>query len=246
MSETPVATTPRLIAVADHGVLVKFEGGIDIALNRRVIALACSLRQHAPIGVGPVIPTYQAVLVHYDAAIQSHGAVCDWIAGLWNAPTPITTRHRRWRVPVCYGGDFGMDLAEVARTKGLSEMEVIALHCAPTYHVFMVGFAPGLAYLGPLPESLQIPRRKTPRVSTPAGSVNIGGAQALIASVPGPSGWHLLGRTPAKSFDPQRHQSFLFEQGDEICFVPITPKEFQSLDVHARRNGWVPEWEWSE
>jgi KipI family sensor histidine kinase inhibitor len=246
VTELLVATSPRLVAVGDHGILVKFDGGIDIVLNRKVIALACSLRQNAPRGVGPIIPTYNALLVHYDSAFVSHNSVCEWIAGLWNDTRQVATRHRRWQIPVCYGGDFGIDLTAVAEIKGLLETEVVALHCAVQYHVYMVGFAPGLAYLGPLSEQLHIPRRRTPRVNTPAGSVNIGGEQALIASIPGPSGWHLLGRTPAKSFDPVRSQPFLFEPGDEVCFKAITPAEFHRLDAHACRNGWMPEWEWSK
>src|SRR5690554_5242391 len=128
MSTMQQSTSPRFIPVADHGVLVEFDGGIETALNKRVARLARTLQRCLPNGVGPVVPTYRSLLIHYDAGVQTQAAVCDWLRGVLADAEPAPLRCRRWRIPVCYGGDYGMDLEAVARYHALSPDDVIALH----------------------------------------------------------------------------------------------------------------------
>jgi KipI family sensor histidine kinase inhibitor len=150
---------------------------------------------------------------------------------------------RRWTLPVAYGGAHGLDLEDVARAHGLTTDEVIALHSGAEYRVYMIGFSPGLAYLGGLPEPLHTPRRTSPRLRVPASSVSIGGIQAAVFSVEIPSGWHLLGRTPERMFDLRRTQPFLLGAGDRVRFRPISPAEYERLAALAERGEIVAECE---
>ena len=137
-------------------------------------------------------------------------------------------------IPVCYGGDYGPDLAFVAQHAGLSEREVIRRHTAPKYRIYMLGFLPGFPYLGGLDPALFTPRLQNPRTAIPAGSVGIGGQQTGIYPVASPGGWQLIGRTPLKLFDPDR--PLRYAAGDRIRFAAITPQQFETL---AQKEGTV-------
>jgi biotin-dependent carboxylase-like uncharacterized protein len=139
-------------------------------------------------------------------------------------------------LPVAYGGEYGPDLPAVAGRLGLSEAEVVRLHADATYRVYMIGFAPGYSYLGELPARLELPRLSTPREHVPAGSVAIAGRQTGVYSVATPGGWHLLGRTPVRLFDPEREPPCYLAPGDRVRFVPITAAEFEA-QVAVERSG---------
>jgi inhibitor of KinA len=129
-------------------------------------------------------------------------------------------------VPVCYGGDLGPDLGDVARQAGCSQEQVIRLHTSRQYRVFVVGFVPGFAYMGPVDSRLALPRRSTPRTRVPAGSVAIAAGQTGIYPMETPGGWHLIGRTAIRPFDESRAAPALFHPGDRVSFRPIPREEF--------------------
>jgi inhibitor of KinA len=131
------------------------------------------------------------------------------------------------RIPVCYGGDHGPDLAAVAAFAGLSEAEVIRLHAEATYHVFMLGFVPGFAYMGIVNERIAMARHSTPRVRVPAGTVAIAGIQTGIYPAETPGGWQLIGRTPLKPFDGLRAEPFLVAPGDAVQFYAIDRDQYE-------------------
>ncbi len=138
---------------------------------------------------------------------------------------------RRVEIPVCYGGELGPDLDDVARTHGLAPEEVIRLHADADYLVYMIGFMPGFAYLGGLPERIATPRRKTPRTAVPAGTVGIGGRQTGVYPLVSPGGWNLIGRTPVKIFDIKRDEPTLLSTGDRVRFRPISRSEFDEASA---------------
>jgi KipI family sensor histidine kinase inhibitor len=140
---------------------------------------------------------------------------------------------RRWRVPVVYGGAFGIDLEDVARARGLSTDEVVRLHTGGDYYVAMLGFLPGFAYLAGLDPKLATPRRHEPRMVTPSGTISIGGVQAGIQCLESPTGWHLLGRTPVRTYHPNREPVFLMEPGDAVTFYAVDSSEWDALDAAA-------------
>jgi inhibitor of KinA len=145
------------------------------------------------------------------------------IAEADSAPVPES---RLVEIPVCYGGEFGPDLEDVARHSELRPDEVIRLHSSAEYFAYFLGFMPGFAYLGGLPDSIATPRHATPRTRVAAGSVGIGGNQTGVYPLPSPGGWRLIGRTPAVLFSPERNPPALLEMGDLVKFVPITREEF--------------------
>lgn len=228
---------PRIVAAGDRSLLVEFADRIDAQTNARVLALARALRaqRRTTSGLLAVVPAYRSLSVSFEPLQLGHDAVRALIARcLETSAHAPATPPRRWHVPVCYGGAYGVDLLALADHHQIDPAQLIARHSAPVYRVYMVGFLPGFAYLGGLDAGLHTPRRAMPRAHTPAGSVNIGGQQTAIASVPGPSGWHLIGRTPWRSFDLRHADPFLFEAGDEIVFTPIDEAEFERIDAcHA-------------
>ena len=129
-------------------------------------------------------------------------------------------------VPVCYGGDLGPDLGDVAAFAGCSESDVIAAHTGRDYRVYMVGFVPGFAYMAEVEPRIAAPRRSTPRTAVPAGSVAIAGGQTGIYPAATPGGWNIIGRTTVQPYDPERTEPFLFKSGDRVRFRPVSDSEF--------------------
>lgn len=226
-------TAPRLLNCGDSALSVDFGNVIDPAVNARVMALDRALTAAAVPGVIDCVPTYRALMVHFDPLTTDHAALCALILDLAAQEASAQAPARRWRVPVVYGGAQGIDLPDLAAHAGLSEAAVVQTHAAPVYRVMMIGFMPGFAYLGGLPAALARPRRDVPRPQVPAGSVSIGGAQTAIGSVACPSGWHLIGRTPVRSFDPARDPPCLFGPGDEIVLTPLPPAAWDALETRA-------------
>ena len=132
-------------------------------------------------------------------------------------------------MPVCYSGEFGPDLADVAAFGGITEAETVRLHTSRTYRVFMLGFSPGFTYMGSVDGRIAAPRLSAPRVRVPAGSVGIAGVQTGIYPAPTPGGWQIVGRTPLKPFDLERPEPFLFKPGDAVQFYAIEPSEYARL-----------------
>ncbi|MFP5077790.1 5-oxoprolinase subunit PxpB [Rhizobium sp. YIM 134829] len=242
MSET-ATRFPRILPCGDSALLVEFSDRIDEAINRRVVALARALAAHAPAGLQELVPTYRSLLVTYDPAILRGWALTERIESLIEAGLPETEATRRITVPVLYGGAAGIDLEEMAAAKGMTPEALIALHSSAAYRVYMIGFAPGFAYLGGLPEALHMPRLAVPRQRVEAGAIGIGGQQASINSVPAPSGWRYIGRTPLRLFDPARAEPFLLRAGDAVRFRAIDAAEAEHLDAAVARGEAIAEWE---
>jgi KipI family sensor histidine kinase inhibitor len=224
---------PRLLPCGDAAVSVEFGTGIDPATSARVLALDAALNAGRLSGLIETVPTYRSLMVQFDPLLFDYQAFEQHVREL--APTLDATPKpgRRWRVPVVYGGSFGIDLDAVAERRGLSPAEVVARHSGAVYRVYMIGFMPGFTYLGGLDPSLATSRRTDPRPMTPAGVISIGGIQALIAGQAMPSGWHILGRTPVRTFMPEREPAFLMAPGDEVVFAAIDPDRWDMLDRAA-------------
>lgn len=224
---------PKVLCAGDQALTVEFSDRIDAEVNARVIAFAEALRAEPEAGVREVVPSYRSLLVLYDPEIARGAALAERLGRRAAAIGDAGGEARLWRVPMRFGGSAGLDFEEMARMKGLAADELVAVFTEPEYRVYMIGFAPGFAYLGGLPERLHTPRLPTPRQRLEAGAIGIGGAQANINSVPGPSGWRFLGRTPVRLFDPARPQPFLFRAGDAVRFFPIGEAEARDLDAAA-------------
>jgi KipI family sensor histidine kinase inhibitor len=232
---------PRILPSGDAAITVEFSRSIDAEANRRVLALDRTLAR-APIdGVTETVPTYRSLLVHYDPAVVGFDALGGQLALLGRQPAPPPTATRRWKIPVAYGGDNGIDLEDVARILGITPEDVVARHTAGDYRVAMIGFTPGWSYLSGLIDSMHMPRRQSPRVLTPAGTISIGGTQAGVQCLAGPSGWHLLGRTAVRTYQLHREPVFLLEPGDAITFAAVDEKTFAEQERAAEAGEFVAE-----
>jgi KipI family sensor histidine kinase inhibitor len=203
----------RTHPLGDAALLAELGTRLDTALNTRAIALANALKKRRD--VRQAVAGYASVTVHFDPDQTTHNALAAAIKRLASKRPPMAEPGRLHRIPVTYDGP---DLEAVAAILGLSPAQVAEIHARPIYRVFLVGFVPGWAYLGPLPEELQLPRRHVPRTRVPAGSVAIAGRQSGIYPLPTPGGWHLIGRTSVKLFLPDADPPCLFRAGDRVKF----------------------------
>ncbi len=236
MSELPV-----LRSCGDSAISVDFGDRIDPALTARVMALDRALEARKLAGIVEAVPSYRALMVHFNPLVADIALVEQTLLELAAMPEGSAAQGRLWRVPVVFGGDFGIDLEAVAERADLAPAALVEAFVAEEYTVAMVGFLPGFCYLTGLPQALATPRRAGPRARIPASSVAVGGAQAALGSIAGPSGWHLLGRTPVRPFLPGREPVFLFGPGDRLRFDPIAPDDWGRLDSAADAGAWIAE-----
>ncbi|HRD75264.1 MAG TPA: 5-oxoprolinase subunit PxpB [Hyphomicrobiaceae bacterium] len=230
--------TAALLTLGDQAVGVEFGDTVDPVLSGKVLALDAAILAGVKAGtLGPgiveTVPTYRSIAVHVDPFVADIDALATAVLEMARSIEPLVAAARRWRVPVVYGGDYGIDLDATAARLGMSAAELIERHSAPVYRCYMIGFLPGFAYLGGADPRIAIPRRDSPRLKTPAGTISIGGIQAGIQSVEAPSGWHLLGTTPVRNFMHGRDPAFLVCAGDEVEFYPIAASEFEGLSRRA-------------
>lgn len=223
---------PTMLPCGDRAFIVQLGDRISASVNKRIIRLAEVLEHAALPGLEELVPTYRSLLLRYDPERVRGTQLAQQVLTLCAELQDGTTSDRLVVVPVVYGGQVGQDLAELAKAKNLSEAEVVALHTQAEYRVYMIGFAPGFAYLGGLPEALHMPRLLQPRQLVREGGIGIGGQQASVNSVTGPSGWRFIGWTPLRAFDPGRAEPFLLRAGDRVRFRSVSPEEGAEL---ARR-----------
>ena len=219
----------RFLSAGDRALVVEFGDRIERALSDDVIRLDASLRSSRLPGVVETVPTFRSLMVHYDPVATTCADLERAIASLLDRPPDPRATTTLWRVPVCYEGSFAPDLGEVAKRTGLAPSEVVARHSGTRYHVYMLGFLPGFPYMGDLPHELALPRRADPRLRVPAGSVSIATTLTAIYPYESPGGWHLIGVTPIRLFDPARPRPALLEPGDKVQFEPIDPVSFASI-----------------
>lgn len=219
-----------------------FGDGISEALYRRVRALASSLQADPPEGVVELIPAYNSLLVVYDSRAIAYENLAGIVRDRAHRSAEASPGPSRVaRIPVCYESPHAPDLEDVARHAGLSPGEVVSIHSAGLYLVYMLGFTPGFPYLGGLDDRIAAPRRATPRTRIPAGSVGIADRQTGIYPQASPGGWNLIGRTPAILFDPARTPPALLSAGLYLRFTPISAAEFEDLSAAAAADRWRPE-----
>ena len=211
----------------------EFSAKLDPEVNEALQAIAEALRARSPEWVREVVPALTGIALHFD---PRHPALPDEpvaaIAALVDeclAAAPSRGARAPLEVPVCYEPEFALDVVEVAERSGVAPEEISRRHSALEHRVLMVGFSPGLPYLGGLDPALAVPRRATPRIRVPAGSVAIANLQTTVYPFETPGGWSVIGRTPLVLFDPAREPPTVFAPGDRVRFVPISRSEYARL-----------------
>jgi inhibitor of KinA len=224
-----MSALPRFTPVAEHALLIQLGEDIGEDAARAVLSLDRALADTPPVGLVEVVPALVNMLVEFDPVVTDHEAMHGAITALLDHTTdhaPDVTTHE---VAVCYDPDLGPDLSAVALAKGMSEEAVIAAHLAGDYRVGMYGFAPGYAYLTGLTPAIEVPRKQTAVRDVPAGSVIIAGPQCLVTTLKAPTGWSILGASPARILTGDAAHPFLFNVGDRIRFARVDRKTFEEM-----------------
>lgn len=205
--------------LGDSAITITLGEGISEALSDEVVAEARAITDSRIAGVTDVVASYASVTVHYDPLRVGYADVRSRLLSLARKDRPRDAERDAVQhvIPVRYNGE---DLDDVAQRAHISTREVMEIHSGATYRVYVIGFVPGFAYLGILDPRLALPRRESPRKRVPAGSVAIAEAQTGIYPTETPGGWHLIGTTDVKMFDPSRKEPTLFSVGDRVRFEP--------------------------
>lgn len=208
-----------IVPLGDSALTIGFRSDMIGTLSDLIVTEASSIERSQIPGITDVVASYESITVHYDPLrigysdlklrLGSRAATAESVIHTGNQKTH--------RIPVTYDGE---DLDEVAKRTGLTIREVITIHSAQTYRVLVIGFVPGFAYLGQLDPRLVLPRRESPRKQVPAGSVAIAEAQTAVYPSATPGGWHLIGTSPAKLFDPDNERPARLSVGDQVEFIP--------------------------
>ena len=225
------------------GLLVEFGDALDDRINNAVHAFDARLRREQISGISETAPTIRSVLVRFDP-LETPPEILrtklseilqerDWLA------SPPPENRTLWRIPTLYGGAEGPDMSEVAELLSMSEDAAIEQHSSTRQRVYMLGFAPGFTYLGPLPEAWNLPRLTEVKPEIPPGSICVAVRQTVLCSTTIPTGWHLIARTPFRSFHVDRDPAFLLDAGDEVIFEAIDKSLYDRLSETASKGGFV-------
>ena len=221
---------PRFLSGGDEALFVEFGDEISPKLNRRVRNLKLAIEKQRIPGVVETVTTYRSLLIYFEPLQVHPKELREILFRLSQQPLESElSKPRLIEIPTVYGGEYGPDLEFVASHNKLSVDEVIQIHTGTPYLIYMIGFLPGFPYLGGMTARIAAPRLDTPRTHIPAGSVGIAGTQTGIYPAESPGGWRLIGRTPLKVFDATRQPPALFQAGDYLKFVSVTPGEFARI-----------------
>jgi KipI family sensor histidine kinase inhibitor len=218
----------RFVSAGDAALLIELPGGLDRGTSARAVALARGVGERCGDRLLDVVVGYCSVTLYFDPlAVDPAGLEAEVLAVAASLPSGAAGEGRLLDVPVCYGGEYGPDLADVAAHAQVSEEDVVTMHARVTYRVYMVGFIPGFAYMASVDPRIALPRRATPRERVPPGSVAIAAGQTGIYPMETPGGWHLIGRTHVRPYDPARAEPFLFRPGDHVRFHAVDRLAFE-------------------
>ena len=221
----------RFLLAGDTAVVVELGNRIDLKLSAQVLSLARRVAELKIDGVIETVPTIRSLIIYYEPLRVSCTGLQEWIVEAIETLDRLEPAGRKWRLPVCYDPAVAPDLRYVARQTGLSRAQVVERHCGLTYHVYMLGFLPGLAYMGDVPEELVVPRLQTPRLKIPAGSLGIAMAMSVIMPRATASGLNLIGRSPVAMWQPD--DGALLKPGDQVIYQPISLREYDDLAIRA-------------
>jgi inhibitor of KinA len=223
----------KMLPAGDTALVVEFGDHIERRLSSWVLALARRLTEARINGVVETVPTYRSLIVHFDPLVVSTAALMTRVVDLMRGLQLKQSIGRHWYLPACYDPAIAPDLDDVAGRTGLSPTQVVELHSSTTYHVYMLGFLPGMAYLGDVPAELGLPRRTTPRLHVPAGSLAIATTMTCVYPLDTPAGWHLIGRSPVPFWERRPEIKTLLAPGDRVTFSPVSLSEFEDLSAKA-------------
>ena len=231
-------TFGSILPLGDTALIINWSNVIDENINKKVLGLFQKLRSLSLNGIVDIVPAYCSLTIHYDVFTlrqtqKNDKSVFENISYHIkkiieeDSDEPALPTISKIKVPVCYAKKYALDINEIVKEKKISAEEIIRLHTARTYRVYMIGFLPGFAYMGEVDEKIIIPRKSQPRPVVEAGYVGIAGKQTGIYPLDSPGGWQIIGKTPLKLFNKEKDDAVLLQPGDEIEFYSITEDEFK-------------------
>ena len=227
---------------SDDSIVIRFPEEISPEIAAKVRQTKQALQMAGLDWVSDIVPSYCEVLVTYDMKrVGPTAALAELKAIVDDATSSAASKPHLVRIPVCYGGDFGPDMCFVTEHTRISEDELIKIHSAPRYLIYMIGFTIGFPYLGGMDDRLVVPRLEVPRQKVPAGSVGIAGKQTGIYSLDTPGGWRIIGRSPIKLVDITRMPPAVLSAGDYLQFYPIDRAEFERITALSEQRAFTLE-----
>ncbi|WP_236897907.1 5-oxoprolinase subunit PxpB [Clostridium beijerinckii] len=224
----------KISQISETAALVEFGRKISEDINKKVRTFCTYLDEKPFYGMVEYVPAFTSVSVIYNPLDMNSEAPYEVVKAILDniiskLDFSLGDEEHIVEIPVCYGGEFGQDIEQVAKINNITVDEVIKIHSEGKYLVYMIGFAPGFPYLGGMSEKIAAPRRESPRIAIPAGSVGIAGMQTGVYPIETPGGWQLIGKTPLKLFDLKRNSKSLLKAGDIVKFYPISYEEYVQL-----------------
>ena len=220
----------KVVSLSENTLVVLFDQSISRQTAAEVLTLKQLIDKELAVFVIDIVPSYTSIHLSFNLRKISHKIFVEKVETLTQQTKQADLQQKHQKnlieIPVYYGEEVGFDLQQIADKSGLSIQQIIQTHSDKTYDVFALGFAPGFAYLGTVDEQIAIPRKETPRLSVPQGSLGIAGEQTAIYPFDSPGGWNIIGRTPIKLVDYEQQPPCVFEVGDSIKFQPISKSEF--------------------
>lgn len=227
----------KILTAGDSSLLIEFGQEISPKINQKITSTVQLMKEQHIEGVVDIIPAFCSLLINYDPRVIGYEELKERMKNLVKVDVKSQAGKKRiFEIPVCYGGEYGPDIENIANHAGVSVDEVIKIHSSRDYLIYMLGFLPGFTYLGGLDEKIHTPRLANPRLKIRAGSVGIGGSQTGIYPLESPGGWQLMGMTPVKTYDPEREVPILVEAGDYIRFVPVTEEEYLAIKEQVEQG----------
>ncbi len=218
----------KIFPIGDNALTIEFGREISAEHNNLVLKLAAYFEQNAFQGFVEIVPAYASLACFYDVSIvrknfSAFATAFDAVKNfaeiaLQNLDNFDESKRRLIEIPVCFGKEFALDLDTVATMNNLTASQVIEIFLAETYRVYMLGFLPGFAYMGEVDERIAAPRKRSPRLKVPKGSVGIAGRQTGIYSLASPGGWQIIGKTNVELFTPERAAPTFLNAGDLVRF----------------------------
>jgi KipI family sensor histidine kinase inhibitor len=221
----------RILPAGDSAWLIELPDRLDPDVNARALDIAARIQSaHLP-AVSDIVVGYRTVMVYVRPLVERTAPVIGTLEHMLveQRPADVVTGERLLTIPICYGGAWGPDLDDVAAFARMPPAEVVRRHAAREYRVYMVGFVPGFAYMAEVDPSIAAPRRGSPRLRVPKGSVGIANGQTGIYPDETPGGWNIIGRCPLRPYDPLRDEPFLLRAGDRVRFTPIDAETYRGM-----------------
>lgn len=230
----------RFLMTGDTSVLVEFGNEISTEINAHIRAFNIALEKKGLPGIVETVPTYRSLTVHYRPEVIRFEKLRDALKALLGSLDEVEIPPASVvEIPVLYGGEMGPDIGFVAEHNNKTIEEVVRIHSAPEYLIYMLGFTPGFPYMGGMSAEIATPRLTSPRVKIPGGSVGIAGSQTGVYPIDSPGGWQLIGRTPLKLYDAHREKPILLQSGQYVKYRPVDQAEFDDIAAQVEKGSYI-------